>query len=499
MEITHGTRDRRWLGLFAVLMAMIMNILDGTIVNVAAPSIRADLGGSYSTLQWVVSSYTLALAVGLLAGGRLGDMYGRRRMMLAGVTGFVVASAACALAWSPATLIGARALQGLFGAILVPQAFGLIRDMFGPKDIAKAFGALGPVIGVSTIAGPVLSGLLVDADILGTGWRAVFLINLPLGLFTLAAGAVALPAVRPTRTVRLDIAGALTAGTGMVLLVYPLTQGREKGWPGWLLAMLVAAVVVLGCFVAQQLRRRRTGRAVLVELSVFARRSYVSGVLFVIVFFGSIVGFSLCTGLFLQLGMGYSPMRASLTMSAWAVGAFLGSGFSAAMMARLGRRILHIGLPLMAIGIGGVILVLTRDGGQLTALHLTPPLAVYGLGMGMIFVPLFDIIMGEVGDHEVGSASGMLESLQQLGSSLGVAVLGTVFFGAVGATPAIGGFVHATRVVALVALGLSAVSFLLAFLLPRHARQVPGEPADPAGAEVTPTPADTRELAGVPG
>ncbi|MBO0867615.1 MAG: MFS transporter [Micromonosporaceae bacterium] len=500
MEITTTTRDRRWLGLFAVLAAMIMNILDSTVVNVAAPSIRADLGGSYSTLQWIASAYTLAMAVGLLTGGRLGDMYGRKRLMLGGVAGFVAASAACSLAWSPASLVGARVVQGLCGAILIPQGFGLIRDLFGPRDIGKAFGALGPVIGGATIAGPVVAGLLVDADILGTGWRAVFLINLPLGLFVLAAGAVALPAVQPVRRLRLDITGALCAGTGMVLLVYPLTQGREKGWPGWLLAMLGGAVVVLVGFVGQQLRRGRTGRVPLIELSVFTRRSYVSGVLFVIIFFGSIVGFSLTTGFFLQLGLGYSPMRASLTMSGWAVGAFLGSGFAAAMMGRLGRRILHIGLPLMAAGTAGFILVLTRDGATLTGWQLSIPLAVYGFGMGMIFVPLFDIIMGEVGDHEVGSASGVLESLQQLGASLGVAVLGTVFFSSVGtgrlagATSAAGGFVSASRLVAIIS-ALTALALCgITFLLPRWARH-----AMPAGAtaQAAPAVAERPELVAV--
>src|SRR5215467_14451634 len=194
MEMTTGTRDRRWLGLFAVLTAMIMNILDSTIVNVAAPSIRADLGGSYAVLQWAVAAYTLALGVGLLTGGRLGDMYGRRRVFLLGAIGFVAASLSCAFAVTPAMLIGSRVLQGLFGAVMVPQAFGLIRDLFPPKEIGKAFGALGPVIGLSTILGPIVAGVLIDADVAGTGWRAVFLINVPIGAFAFLAGRAGLPA-----------------------------------------------------------------------------------------------------------------------------------------------------------------------------------------------------------------------------------------------------------------------------------------------------------------
>ncbi|HEY1489000.1 MAG TPA: MFS transporter, partial [Micromonosporaceae bacterium] len=274
MKSVTRTADRRWLGLFAVLTAMIMNILDSTIVNVASPSIHRDLGGSYASLQWISAAYTLALAVGLLTGGRLGDMFGRRRMLLIGVVGFVIASLGCAAAASPEMLIGARVLQGLFGSVMIPQAFGLIRDLFPPREIGKAFGALGPVIGLSTVLGPIVAGLLIHADILGTGWRMAFAINLPLGLFTLIVGAKVLPDVKPEAGKGLDVIGALFAAAGVFLLVYPLVQGRELGWPAWSLAMIGVAVVMLTGFVVYQLRRSRSGRTPLVELGVFARRSY---------------------------------------------------------------------------------------------------------------------------------------------------------------------------------------------------------------------------------
>jgi EmrB/QacA subfamily drug resistance transporter len=454
---------KRWLGLFAILGAMIMNLLDSTVVTVAGPSIRADLGGAYSTLQWFAAAYTLALAVGLLTGGRLGDMFGRKRMLLIGVCGFVSVSLACAAAWSPESLVAFRVLQGLFGAVMIPQGFGLIRDLFPPREMGKAFGALGPVIGLSTIAGPIVAGLLTDH----AGWRSVFAINLPLGLFSLIAGIIALPSSAGSRGLRLDGIGAVMAGTGMLLLVYPLVQGRELGWPAWSFALLAAAVVVLSSFVLYQVRRKRGGRTPLVELSVFRKRSYTSGVIFVLVFFGAIVGFSLSVALYLQLGLGRSPIGAALTMAAWAVGAFFGSGF-AATQAKLGRKLLHIGLSIMAVGLTGLAIVFagTPTGGW----GLRLPLFVYGLGMGMIFVPLFDIIMGEVAGHEVGSASAMLESLQQLGASLGVSVLGTVFFAVAGThfTPAVS--MHASHIVALIALGLTVAAFGLGFLLPKRAR-----------------------------
>src|ERR1700728_4159194 len=193
-QVTEPSGPRyRWTGFAVVLAAMIMNLLDSTIINVAAPSIQRDLGMASAALVWIASAYTLAIAVGLMAGGRLGDMFGRKRMLMIGLTGFVVASAACAVAWSPGSLIAARVVQGLAAAMLTPQAFGLIRDLFPPAQMTKAFAALGPVIGLSTVAGPIVAGLLLKANLFGTEWRALFLINLPLGVFALAVGARVLP------------------------------------------------------------------------------------------------------------------------------------------------------------------------------------------------------------------------------------------------------------------------------------------------------------------
>ncbi|GAA4237447.1 MFS transporter [Actinomadura meridiana] len=474
-----AAHPRRWLGLSAVLAAMLLNLLDSTVVNVAAPAIRADLGGSYSALQWMAAGYTLALAVALLTGGRLGDMFGRRPVLLAGAAGFVATSVACAFAWSPESLIAARVAQGLFAAVMIPQGFGLIRDLFGARDVGKAFALLGPVIGLATILGPVVAGLLVDADLLGTGWRAIFLINVPVGAYTLVVGARALPAPARSqghadRSGGLDVTGMLLGGLGMSMLVYPLVQGRELGWPVWSLALLAGSAPVLAVFALHQLRRARRGGTPLVRLTVFANRSYSSGVLFVLVFFGTITGFSLAVGLFLQLGLGYSPLDASLTMAPWAIGAFTGSAFSSMTMTRLGRSILHIGLATMIAGLVALYAVFETVGTDLGAWHLTAPLLLFGAGMGMIFVPLFDIIVAGIADHEVGSGSAALESVQQLGASLGIAVLGTVFFGAIG-VPAAGHFdpasaLDAAEKVAALTLGLTAVAFLVAFLLPRRAR-----------------------------
>jgi EmrB/QacA subfamily drug resistance transporter len=478
---TTTSNPRKWLGLTAILAATLMDLLDATVLNIAGPAIHRSLGGSTAALQWFSAAYTLALAAGLLVGGRLGDMYGRRRMLLVAAVGFTAASVACAFAWSPASLITARAVQGMIAAMMVPQGFGLIRELFPGKEMSKAFALFGPAIGLSTILGPVVAGALVNADVFGTGWRAVFLINLLLGAYTVVIGRRALPNSAPTaRGSRLDLVGALLGGAGMTMLIYPLIEGRESGWPAWCFVLMIGSLPVFVLFaLRQRALARRIGGSPLIDLDVFRNRSYASGLVFILSFFGVVVGFSLAFGLFLQLGLGYSAMHASLTAVSMAVGAFVGSALSGTLGAKLGRRIIHLGLAVMGVGTVGFLLVLGQAGAGVTGWDMTAPLVAYGLGMGAIFVPLFDLVIGDVPTDQIGSASGVLECVQQFGAALGVAVLGTVFFNAFGAhafaaaSPA----VHAAKLIGEISLGLTAISFLLVFLLPRH-----GQPGHGAAA-----------------
>src|ERR671930_1222999 len=324
---TTSTNDRwRWLAFAAALAATLMDLMDSTIANVAAPYIRRDLGGSYADLQWIAAAYTLAMAVMLLTGGRLGDMFGRKRMLLIGAAGFTVASIACALAPTAEALIVFRAVQGGVGAVMVPQVFGLIRDLFKPQEMGRAFAILGPACGLSAILGPVVSGLLIDANLFDTGWGMIFLVNVPIGAFVLIAGARHLPSVAPTAvTKRFDLAGVAIAAIGAFMLVYPLVQGRELGWPDWVKMLLVASVPVLAAFAAYQVRRKRSGATPLIETSIFRTRSYVSGIVFAVVFLGAMGGVTLTLGVLLQVGLGYTPIHASLTTAPFALGGFIGS------------------------------------------------------------------------------------------------------------------------------------------------------------------------------
>ena len=461
----------RWVAFGAVITAAVMDLLDSTIAQVAAPTIRRELGGSYAVIEWVTAAYALAMAVGLLTGGRLGDIFGRRRVLLTGIAGFVLASAACAAAQSAGELIAARAAQGLLGAIMLPQVFGLIRDMFEAHEMGKAFGVYGPVMGLSAMLGPIAAGGLISANVLGTGWRMIFLVNVPVGLAALALGARTLPAGVSSVARRLDLPGALLAAAAMFLLVFPLAQGHALGWPAWLFGMLAASVLMLAGFGWYQVRRQRAGRDPLVEPSVFRHRSYSAGIVFSIVFTGSLGGIVMIFNVFLQNGLGFTPWHSAVTTAPWAAGAFIGSAVGGIAMAKLGRRVLLAGLVVEAAGLAGVYAALHVAGGGVSTVDLLAPMVIGGIGMGMVFVPLFDIVMAGVRPQEMGSASGVLQTVNSLGMSLGIAGIGAIFFALAGGPGQhVPVYLHAAEWTALATVVLLAGSFVIGFWLPRRAR-----------------------------
>jgi EmrB/QacA subfamily drug resistance transporter len=487
---TPTARRGRWLAFAAVLAAAVMDLMDTTITQVAGPAIRHDLGGSDALLEWVTAAYTLAMGVGLLTGGRLGDLFGRKRMVLIGIAGFTVASVACAAAASPGELIAARAIQGLLAAAMLPQVFGLIRDLFEAHEMGKAFTVYGPVMGLSAVLGPIAAGGLISLNLSGLGWRAIFLVNVPVGIVALAAGARLLPAAPAApRRGKLDVPGALLAGVAMFLVVFPLAQGHDLGWPGWLVGLLAAAVPAVAAFAWHQARRQRTGRTPLVEPSIFRHRSYASGVAFTVVFVGAMGGIILVFNVVLQVGLGFSPWHSAVTTVPWAGGAFIGSALSGMLMGSLGRRVLQIGLVAEAAGVAAIAMVLHLAGTQVSTVDLIAPMIVGGAGMGMVFVPLFDIIMGHIAPHETGSASGVLQAVNSLGMAIGVAGTGAILFGLIGSAGRPGqAFVGPAEWTLLITIALLAVAFALTFWLPRRARETGSEPAsDLAGAPAAET------------
>ena len=314
-----GTRSTqpyrlRWVVAAVVLAANVMDLLDGTIVNIAAPSVHRDLGGGANTIQWLSAAYTLAFAVLLIAGARLGDILGRRRLFLVGSAGFTLFSAACSAAPSISVLIAFRALQGAFGGLMIPQGFGLMKQVFADDaEFDKATGLFGPATGVAMLAAPIVAGALIDANLFGSGWRLVFLINIPIGALSFPLAIHALPRGATHPDVKLDIGGVFLVGLGLVAIIYPLIQGRTEGWPAWCFAVLAAGLILLMAFLRHE---RRRGHDPLIEPSLLSNRTYLSGVAVALALFGAFGGLLLCVSLYGQLGEGWSPIHAGLTFDA---------------------------------------------------------------------------------------------------------------------------------------------------------------------------------------
>ena len=423
---------KRWLILFVILAAECMDLLDGTVVNVAAPTIHHDLHASATSLQWIIGAYPMALAVGLLTGGRLGDLFGRRRMFLLGAAGFTVASVLCGVAPTTGTLIAARIAQGLAGAVMLPQGLGVLREVFPGEEFAKAFGLFGPVMGCTAMIGPILGGAIVSLNLWNTGWRGVFLINLPLGVLAVVGAARLLPRSSVRHARELDLTGVAIAGAAAIAIVYPLVQGRVLGWPTWCYGLIAAGVALFGVFGVHLRRRVAAGRDPLVQPSIFARRGYSAGVLVLMLYFGGMVGAMLAMTLFMQLGEGFSAIHAGLTLIPFPLGTGLTAPLAGTVLARRpGRTLIQVGTVVSMAGYAAVA-VLAACVSHLSTWELAGPLLVIGMGMGLFVVPAFGTIIGAVTDAEAGSASGALNALQQLGSGIGVAVLGTIFFSVLG-------------------------------------------------------------------
>jgi EmrB/QacA subfamily drug resistance transporter len=457
-----------WLVLAVVFIADVMDVVDSTVANIAGPAIRADLGGSATTLQWVLSAYTAAFALGLVASGRLGDLVGRRRLLLVGMAGFTLASLACGLAPGVPFLVVARVLQGLFGSVMIPQGFALVKVVFPPDRLRRALIPFGPVMGLATVAGPILAGWLLHLDLFGSQWRPIFLLNVPIGVIAWCLGWRVLPhASGEDKTARLDLGGValLTAASG--LLIIPLVEGRDYGWPLWTYLMMAGSILAFALFVRSE---RRSPHPVITP-SLFRKRSFVVGLAIVAGFFAALAGFQLSLNLLLQLGLHWTALHTALTLIPWAVGSAVGVGLAGGVLAaKIGRATLRLGLGLAVIGLAVLGWSLAGHHAATTSATLAPGLAIVGLGTGLVFVPIFDFVLGDATVEEVGTGSGMLNAAQQFSTAIGVAALGTTFFARVGH----GGttsYLAAGELVTAVTAALFMITLLLVGLLPEHAQQ----------------------------
>jgi EmrB/QacA subfamily drug resistance transporter len=465
---------RRWLTLAVVLTAAFLGTLDFFIINLALPAIQADLHAGFAHVQLVIAAYGLAYAVCLITGGRLGDIFGRKRVFLVGVTGFTLASALCGLATSPELLIAARVFQGVAGAMLFPQVLSIIQVTFPPHERGAAFAVYGVVQGAASFSGIVLGGLLVRADLFGLGWRPIFLVNLPVGLLTLVAGRLLIPESRSPTARRLDLGGVALVSLTLLLLISPIVEGREAGWPWWAFACLAAVPPALITFLRYEQRVQERGGSPLVELALFRNRAFAVGLVTSFAFCCGLSAFFLTVTLFLQRGLGYDPTQASLVFAPFAVGYLTASGTAVKLTPRMGSRVLNLGSALMALALLGVVGLTQGRGADLRALELMPVLLVYGVGQGLVFPALIGVALSRVPAQDAGSASGVLATVQQVAFSLGVALIGSVFFAALGPATAAGAHADALGAALVCNIVLLAVTFTLAFWLPHP---TPGETA----------------------
>lgn len=489
---------RRWLALAIVMTAAFMDLVDVTIVNIAIPSIRQDAGASWSQIQWITAGYALAFAAGLITGGRLGDIHGRKRLFLLGIGGFTLASALCGFAANPEMLVASRILQGAMAAMMVPQVLSIVHATFPAHERGKVFGLFGAIVGLGAVSGPLLGALLTEWNLFGLEWRPIFLINLPVGIAGLILGSRFITESKAPKALKLDLVGVVLVTLGLLMLLYPLTRGRELDWPVWGYVSMAGSIGVFGALVAYERRKGARDGSPLIELSLFRVRSFAAGVAVQTVFGVGLGVFFLVWTLYMQTGLGWSPLRAGLTGVPFSLAVSTAAGLSVQkLVPRFGRKVLQTGALTMAIGVLLYIWESEHYGLGIAPWQMALPLVVMGVGMGLIVAPLTDAVLSDVPREHAGSASGLINTVQQMGNALGLGLVAVVFFGRIGdrLTPAevgpafVNAFEHALGWVALVMFAI----FLLMFALPkRPAQHVEGGAED--APEAAPSGDREREL-----
>lgn len=462
-------RSARLMGaiLALVLLADALDVIDATVTNIAAPTIALDLHGGVGLIKWLGTAYMLAMGVLLVVGGRLGDKYGQRRLFLIGIAGFGVASAVAGLSPDATLLIAARVAQGAFGALLTPQGMAIMVKTFSPELLTKAFALFGPVLGVASVAGPVLAGFVIGADLFGLSWRPIFLINVVLGGVGLVVAAKILPRDDGDRSVVVDGWGSGLLAAAMFGLLYGLIEGSTTGWSVLPVASIAAGVLFFGAFA----HRQRTAAHPLVAPSLLRNKGFTSGMVVGLVVFAATTGLIYVLSLFMQEGLHTGPRDTALALVPLTLG-IIASAFAAmgGLVAKLGRTLVFIGLGVVLLGCGWILALVATSGTSVSLGALAPALAVTGVGLGLCYSTIYNVALGEASSEEAGSASGSISSIQQLAAGIGSAAVTSVFFQA-----ATSGFGHAMKVSLIVTLIVTALSIPVVTLMPRKAAAEPQE------------------------
>ena len=486
---------QRWVGLAVILIAAFMNLIDVTIVNVALPRLQAGFGATSSQIEWVVAAYVLAFALGLLPFGRLGDAVGRKRMFLIGITAFTVFSAICGMAPSVNALIVARIFQGFASAMMMPQVLAIAQLMFPPHERGFAFSFFGLSAGLASVAGPLVGGLLISADLWGLDWRPIFLVNIPIGIFAIFAGRALIPDLPSHPDLKHDIGGIVIAGVSIVLLVFPLIEGHALDWPWWTFAMIAASFVGLGCFYLYERRQERRGASELLPVSLLRNRNFLIGVAMATLFFSGMAGFFLILAVFLQTGFGFSALQSGLTTVPFPVGVLLASLVTGRLGGRWPRRRVAVGSIIVACGMAFLKLRVGEVGDAVDHWQFMLPLLISGFGMGIGISSLFQTVLANVPPRDAGAGAGALQSFQQIGSALGIAISGQIFFTRLAEMFATGHAQHAAFVAGLddaliYEIAAFAVVAVMVFLLSKPQPGEAGAGHAPHGGEKPPVPVE---------
>ena len=466
-----GARNK-WFALAVLLAGAFMALLDTTIVNVAIPTIRTSLDASNATLSWIVSGYALAFGLALIPAGRVGDRLGHKWVFVAGLALFTVASLACGLAQDDFQLIAARAVQGLAGGIFFTTITALIQLMFTTRERGRAFAILGATIGFSTALGPLAGGLIIQAFGAESGWRLVFGVNIPIGILAVVAAALVLPGGAENAGGGADWLGLVLLTAGLVAVLTPLIEGQQENWPSWTYASMAGGTALIALFALWERRLERTHGNPLVPPRLFRHRSFAGGVVLALVYFAAFTSIFFTIALLWQVGLAHTALQSGLVAMPFAIGSIVGASQSDALAVRFGRNVLVVGLGLVAVGITAVWLVLALcQPTEYNGWQLLAPLFIAGIGSGLFIAPNASFIVATVERADAGAASGVIGTMQRIGSAIGIAVIGTVLFGTLHVVPGPDALATAFGHSATLAMGISAVlsvaAFGLVFALPR--------------------------------
>ncbi|QAY74096.1 MFS transporter [Agromyces protaetiae] len=423
------TPRRAWAAFAVLLIGAFMSLLDTTIVNVALPTIRDAIDADEATLAWIISGYALAFGLALIPAGRLGDRFGHKWVFFTGLAIFTAASLWCGLAQGPVELIIARVVQGLGGGIFFPAVTAFGQLLFAPQKRGAAFGVMGAVIGVSTALGPIVGGLLIEALGDETGWRWIFAVNIPIGVVALVLAATVIPAVKAGQKAATDLVGLLLLAAGLTALLVPLIQGQDEGWPLWTFLSLAGGVVLLVAFWFWESALARRGVVPLVPPRLFAHPQFTGGTVLALVYFAAFTSIFFVIALLWQAGLGHTALESGLVTIPFAIGNIVGAATSDRLAQRLGRGVLLLGTALVAVGLAAVWLVLELvPAADLNNWLLLAPLLVAGIGNGFFIAPNARFIVATVDGKDAGAASGVIGTVQRIGSAIGIAVVSSVLF-----------------------------------------------------------------------